>query len=63
MYRSLMGTVVTLTTAIVLGISPVLATAGVNSFEKKIVLQISDGSPKKQTLVRSEEHTSELQSH
>lgn len=51
MYRSLMGTVVTLTTAIVLGISPVLATAGVNSSEKKIVLQISDGSPKKQTLV------------
>ncbi len=51
MYRSLMGTFVTLMMAIALSTSPALATAGINSAEKKIVLQISDGSPKKQTLV------------
>ncbi len=50
MYRSLMAAVV-MTMAIVLSFSPALATAGINSAEKKIVLQISDGSPKKQTLV------------
>ncbi|GMR18284.1 MAG: hypothetical protein BMS9Abin33_0690 [Gammaproteobacteria bacterium] len=51
MYRSLLGTVVTLTVAMVLCIGPTQATAKVNNAEKKIVLQISDGGAKKQTLV------------